>query len=74
MIAIVVIFFLTAVMVGIIAALGAGLLALLVIPVGLAVAAWLVLAARTGTGPRELARRESSQELLGPGGPDDPTS
>lgn len=74
MIAIVVIFFLTAVTVGIIAALGAGLLALFVIPVGLAVAAWFVLAARTRTGPRELAQRESSQELLGPGGPDDPTS
>jgi hypothetical protein len=73
-IAIVVIFFGTAVMVGIIAALGAGLLALLVIPLGLAVAAWFVLAARTGTGPREIAPRESSQEFLGPGGPDDPTS
>jgi hypothetical protein len=73
-IAIVVIFFLTAVTIGIIAALGAGLLALLVIPVGLAVAAWFILAARTETGPRQMARRDSSQELLGPGGPDDPTS
>jgi len=73
-VAIVVIIFVTAVMVGIIAALGAGLLALLVIPLGLAAAAWFVLAARTGTGPRELASRESSQELLGPGGPDDPSA
>jgi hypothetical protein len=74
MIAIVVIFFVTAVMVGIIAALGAGLLALLVVPLGLAVAAWFVLAARTRTGPREIASQESSQELLRSGGPDDPGS
>ena len=73
-IAIVVIVFVTAVMVGIIAALGAGLLALLVIPLGLAVAAWFLLAARTRTGPREVASRESSQELFGPGGPDDPSA
>ncbi len=73
MVAVVVIVFVTAVMVGIIAALGAGLLALLVIPLGLAAAGWFVVAARTGTGPRELARRESSQELLDPGGPDDPS-
>ena len=72
MLAIVVMLLLLAVTIGIIAALGAGLPALFVIPVGLAVAAWFVLAARTGTGPRELARRESSQELLAPGGPDDP--
>lgn len=74
MLAIVLVLFVTAVMVGIIAALGAGPLALLVIPVGIAVAVWLAFAARTRTGTRDLAQRESSQELLGPGGPDDPTS
>lgn len=74
MVAIVVIVFVTAVMVGIIAALGAGLLALFVIPLGLAAAAWFLLAARTGTGPLEPATRESSPELLGPGGPDDPSA
>lgn len=70
MIAILVVFFLTAVTVGIIAALGAGLLALLVVPLGLAVPVWLAFAARAGTGPREVASRES----FGPGGPGDPNS
>ncbi len=51
MIAIVAILFVTAVMVGIIAALGAGLFALLVVPVGIAVAVWLTLAARTPDEP-----------------------
>lgn len=74
MVAIVAILFLTGVMVGIIAALGAGLFALFVGPVGIAVAIRLALAARTGTAPRPVASRESSQASLGAGGPADPAS
>ena len=71
MIAIVAIAFVTAVMVGSIAAPGRGLFALFIVPVGIAVAVWLAPAARTGTGSREVASRASSREL-GPGGLDDP--
>jgi hypothetical protein len=73
--AVIVVLVLTGVVAGMVAALGAGLFALIVVPVGLAIAVWLALAGGTGTGPREVAQREASQpDLLGPGGPDDPTA
>jgi hypothetical protein len=75
MTAVIVVLVLTGIVAGLVAAIGAGLFALIVVPVGLAIAIWLALAGGTGTGPREVARREASKpELLGPGGPDDPTS
>ncbi len=62
-----------AVLTGILAVAGAGLFALIVIPIALAVAGWLALAGGTGRTPSGVAREaDSKQELLGPGGPDDP--
>jgi hypothetical protein len=75
MTAVIVVLVLTGIAAGLVAAAGAGLFALILVPVGLAVAVWLALAGGTRTGPREVARREASKpELLGPGGPDDPTA
>jgi hypothetical protein len=64
----------TAVVAGVLFAAGAGLFALLFIPIGLAVAGWFVVSAGSGRTPSDVAREASSPELLGPGGPDDPTS
>ena len=73
MTAVVVILVMTAVVAGIVVVAGAGLFALIVIPIGIALAIWLALAGRSGTGPREVAARDAPQgEFLGPGGPDDP--
>jgi hypothetical protein len=75
MTAVLVVLVLTGIVTGIAALAGAGLFALILLPIGLAVALWLGFAGGTGTGPREVARREApQQEFLGPGGPDDPTS
>lgn len=74
MTAVIVVLVLTGIVAGLVAAIGAGLFALIVVPVGLAIAVWLALAGGTRTGPREVADREASQpDLLGPGGQDDPT-
>ena len=73
MTAVVVILVLTAVLTGVVAVAGAGLFALIVIPIGLALAVWLALAGGSRTGPREVAARDAPQgEFFGPGGPDDP--
>ena len=57
---------------GIIAFAGGGLFALLLIPVGIAVGVWLAFTSASGRSTGELTRdAESSQEFLGPGGPDD---
>ena len=70
----VVVVVLTGVAVGIVAVAGAGLFALILIPIGLAVAAWLAFAGGSRSGPRDVATREAPHgEFLGPGGPDDPT-
>lgn len=75
MTAIVVVLVLTAVLAGVVTAIGAGLFALIVIPIGIGVAVWLALAGGSRTRPREVARRGADQgDFLGPGGPDDPTS
>ncbi len=72
--AVIVVLLLTAVLAGLMAAIGLGLFALIVVPIGIAVAVWLALAGRSETGPRDMASREPPQgELLGPGGPDDPS-
>jgi hypothetical protein len=73
--AIIVVLILTAVLAGVVAAIGAGLFSLIVLAAGIAVAVWLALAGGSRTGTRDVARRGSDRgELLGPGGPDDPTS
>jgi hypothetical protein len=64
----------SAVVAGILFAAGAGLFALVVIPIGLAVAGWFIVSAGSGRTPRDVAREAERPELLGPGGPDDPTS
>jgi hypothetical protein len=57
---------------------GAGLIgAILVLVLGGAVIAWLLLAGATRQAPSDVARRTEKAEkpeLLGPGGPDDPTA
>ena len=73
MTAVVVILVLTAIAAGIVTVAGAGLFALILGPIGIAVAVWLALAGGSRTGPGEVAQREAPQtEFLGPGGPDDP--
>jgi hypothetical protein len=73
--AILVVLVLTGVVAGMIALIGGGLFALIIVPVGIAVAVWLALAGSRGTRPSEVASREAPQnEFLGPGGPDDPNA
>lgn len=75
MTAIIVVLILTAVLAGIVAAIGLGLFSLIVVAAGIAVAVWLALAGGSGTSTRDIARRGSERgDLLGPGGPDDPTT
>jgi hypothetical protein len=74
MTSVVVILVLTGIVTGILFVAGLGLFALLLIPIGIAVAVWLGLTAGRGKTATDVARRESDQEFLGPGGPDDPTS
>ncbi|MDQ4082209.1 MAG: hypothetical protein M3123_04890 [Actinomycetota bacterium] len=73
MLAALVILVATGILTGIVAALGAGLFALIVIPVGIALAIWLAIAGRARQTPRDLARNANEGEFFGPGGPDDPT-
>ena len=73
MTAVLVVLVLTGIVAGMIALIGGGLFALIVVPIGIAVAVWLALAGSTRTRPSEVANREAPQgEFLGPGGPDDP--
>jgi fatty acid desaturase len=52
---------------------GAGFIAAIVIAViGLAAVVWLISAGATRQAPSDVARNTERQELLGPGGPDDP--
>ena len=75
MTAIIVVLVLAAVFAGVLAAAGAGLFSLIVVAVGIAIAIWLGLAGGSRTDTRDVARRGSERgDLLGPGGPDDPTS
>ena len=69
----VVVLVMTAVLTGVVAAIGAGPLALLTVPVGIAAAVWLGISGASRRSPTDAAREASAgQELLGPGGPDDP--
>ena len=53
---------------------GAGFIAAVVVVVlGVAVIAWLVVAGAARQTPSELASEAEDVELLGPGGPDDPS-
>lgn len=73
MTAVLVVLILTGVVAGMIALIGGGLFALIVVPIGIAVAVWLALAGSARTRPSEIASRDAPQgEFLGPGGPDDP--
>ena len=52
---------------------GAGVIAgSAIVLIGIAVVVWLLVAARSGQAPSEVAAQTEEQELLGPGGPDDP--
>jgi len=52
---------------------GAGLIAsVLVVVLGLGVIVWLVVAGSSGRSTSEIVQETERQELLGPGGPDDP--
>jgi hypothetical protein len=70
--AIVIVVVIAAIVTGIAAAIGAGVFALVIIPVAIAIGGWVLLlgASRMKTG--DVARRAPKQEFLGPGGPDDP--
>jgi hypothetical protein len=70
--AIVIIVVLIAVGIAIPAALGAGPLVLVLVPLVLAGLAWMLLFGAARMRPGEVAERTPSQEFLGPGGPDDP--
>ncbi len=74
MTSVVVILVVTGIVTGILFVAGLGLFALLLIPVGIAIAVWLGLTSARGKTATDVARRESDQEFLGPGGPDDPTA
>jgi hypothetical protein len=71
---VVVILVLTGIVTAIAAAIGLGLFALILVPIGIAAAVWLGLTSARGKTATDVASRESDQEFLGPGGPDDPTS
>ena len=71
--AVVVVLFLLALIIGLTAGLGVGWLALVPLAALLAVAAWSGLAFKAGRSPAQAIRsRPRKTELLGPGGPDDP--
>ena len=54
---------------------GTALLAIVPLVLAIAVGIWFAMSAGSGTTPAQAARRTPRrQELLGPGGPDDPTS
>ena len=52
---------------------GAGFIgAIVVVVMGLAAVVWLLSAGASKQAPSDVARNTEDQELLGPGGPDDP--
>lgn len=52
---------------------GAGFIGAIVVAViGLAAVVWLISAGASRQAPSDVARNTEDQELLGPGGPDDP--
>jgi hypothetical protein len=53
---------------------GIGLIAFVPLAFALAVAVWLVVARVKGVDPSEAVRETPKADLLGPGGPDDPTA
>ena len=72
MVGAIVILVITGIVVGIVATLGLGLFALILLPVGLAAAGWMALSAGSGRTAGDVAREAPRPEFLGPGGPDDP--
>lgn len=72
MITIVVLFVLIALALAFTFALGLGPLAIIPAVIAVAVLVWLVTALARGETPGRAARKTQHQELLGPGGPDDP--
>ena len=63
---------LVAVVVGAAAALGAGPLVLVVVPLLVGAVAYAVVFALSRRSPGDVARDTNKPEFLGPGGPDDP--
>ena len=72
MLAAVVVLVAAAVLAGIIAFAGGGFFALIVIPIGIAVAVWLALSGASSRSTADIARDVDSPSMMGPGGPDDP--
>ncbi|HEY7198336.1 MAG TPA: hypothetical protein VH306_14250 [Gaiellaceae bacterium] len=72
MTAIIIVLVVAAIVAAILAAIGAGVLVLVIIPIAIFVIGWFVLVGLSRTRTTEIVRNEPQQELLGPGGPDDP--
>ena len=63
---------LVAVLLGLAFAIGGVVLPILLVLAGLVAVGWIVLAGVARRTPSEVVERTHEQELLGPGGPDDP--
>lgn len=72
MIAAILVFVFAAVLVGTAFAVGGVVLPILLVLAGLAILGWFALAGVSRRAPSDVADRAHEQELLGPGGPDDP--
>lgn len=72
MIALLIAIVVVAVLIGLAFAIGGVVLPILLVLAGLAVVGWVLLAGVARRTPSEVAERTHEQELLGPGGPDDP--
>ena len=74
MIALLIAAVLVAVLLGLAFAIGGVVLPILLVLAGLVVVGWILLAGVSRRTPSEIAESTHEQELLGPGGPDDPRS
>jgi hypothetical protein len=71
-VAVLIIFFVLAVLIGFAVTLAVGWIVIIPVLVALAVLAWTGTAFVMGRTPSDMVRRARRPELLGPGGPDDP--
>ena len=74
MIALLIAAVLVAVLLGLAFAIGGVVLPILLVLAGLVVVGWVLLAGVARRTPSDIAEGAHEQELLGPGGPDDPRS
>lgn len=72
MIALLIAIVVVAVLLGLAFAIGGVVLPILLVLAGLVVIGWILLAGVARRTPSEVAERAHEEELLGPGGPDDP--